>query len=168
MVSCTYPTPFHAHTHFLATVCGILVLDTTPQALTSLCAITLLQDLHHLRLVDRVNALQVKGDKEAPCFALLYSFPLAICCDITVFGHCPIPSKTLQHKKDGAKCHPALSGPSLGSQLSESLTRPINHPRGQWLATPKLTACFLHILVCESSCYLSFFVLGAYSSCFVT
>ena len=109
MVSCTYPAPFHAHTHFLATVCGILVLDAAPQAPTSLCTITLLQDLHHLRLVDRVNALQVERDKEAPCVALLRSFPLAICCAITVLspipslGHCPITVKILQHTKDGAK-----------------------------------------------------------------
>ena len=98
MVSCTYPAPFHAHTHFLATVCGILILDAAPQAPTSLCTIALLQDLHHLCLVDWVNALQVERDKEASRFALLYSFPLAICCAITVLGpvpslgHCPISS----------------------------------------------------------------------------
>lgn len=73
MVSCTYPAPFHAHTHFLATVCGILVLDAASQAPTSLCAIPLLQDLHHLRLVDRVNALQVGKDKEEPCFVCVPS-----------------------------------------------------------------------------------------------
>lgn len=101
MVSCTYPAPFHAHTHFLATVCGILVLDAAPQAPTSLCAIALLQDLHHLRLVDWVNALQVERDKEAPCFAPLGSLHLAICCAITVLGpvpslsHCPTTAKTL-------------------------------------------------------------------------
>lgn len=76
MVSCTYPAPFHAHTHFLATVCGILVLDAAPQAPVSLCAIPLLQDLHHLRLVDWVNALQAGKDEEEPCFILLCSFPL--------------------------------------------------------------------------------------------
>lgn len=77
MVSCTYPAPFHAHTHFLATISGILILDTASQAPTSLCAITLLQNLHHLRLVDWVNTLQVERDKEALCFSLLCSFPIA-------------------------------------------------------------------------------------------
>lgn len=55
----------------------------------------------------------------------------------------------------------------LGSQLSEPPLEAINHPVGQGLATPKLTAFFLHILVCEGFCCPSAFVLGAYSSCFI-
>jgi len=163
MVSCTYPAPFHAHTHFLATVCGILVLDAAPQAPAPLCAIALLQDLHHLCLVDRVNALQTEGEKEVPYFALLCSFPLAICYAITVLGpgpslSCgPIAAENLQHKKDGAKCHPALSSPCLGSQLSEPPHQDINHPGRQGLATPKPTAFFLHVLLCEGFCCPSVF-----------
>lgn len=76
MVSCTYPAPFHAHTHFLATVSGILILDAASQAPTSLCAITLLQNLHHLCLVDWVNTLQAERDNEALRFFLLCSLPI--------------------------------------------------------------------------------------------
>lgn len=112
MVSCTYPAPFHAHTHFLATVCGILVLDAATQAPTPLCAVALLQDLHHLRLVDGVDALQGGRDKEAPGFALPW------CCPARAQ---PITAKILPHE-DRTKSSPALSSLSLGFRFGEPLS----------------------------------------------
>lgn len=167
MVSCTYPAPFHAHTHFLATVCDILILDAAPQAPTSLCAIALLQDLHHLCLVDWVNALQGERDKEAPRFVLLCSFPLVIYCVITVlgpilsFGHCPLMAKTLQHKQNGAKCHPAVSSPCQGSKLSKP-HQTITVMGDKVLLPQSQQLFFLHL--CEGFCCSS---VSVYSSCFI-
>lgn len=59
--TCTYPVPFHAHTHFLATICGTLVFDVASQAVSApppLRAVTLFQNLYHLGLVNGVNSLQ--------------------------------------------------------------------------------------------------------------
>lgn len=55
---CTYPVPFHAHTHFLAGLGATLILDAG-QAVPAPppVALRVLQDLHHAGLVDGVQAL---------------------------------------------------------------------------------------------------------------
>lgn len=55
---CTYPVPFHAHTHFLASLGAALILDAG-QAVPAPppVALRVLQDLHHAGLVDGVESL---------------------------------------------------------------------------------------------------------------
>lgn len=65
--TCTYPIPFHAHTHFLITICGILIFDAAPQAVSApppLRAIALFENFHHFCLVNGVNTLQGKNNNK--------------------------------------------------------------------------------------------------------